>query len=158
MLTCNIICYFAVFTEPYLLTAVDVSESSPKTKSIAIAVVAHDDKFIIGQRPEGVTLAGYWEFPGGKVEYGETPEQAAVRECLEETGQWVRVVGDYPTFLHDYGHVRLLLHFFACEMREVPSELRSPFRWVSRKQLADYEFPEGNQHVLKLLLAINDET
>lgn len=53
---------------------------------IAIAVVQHADQFLIGQRPAGLVLSGYWEFPGGKIQLGETPEAAAVRECLEETG------------------------------------------------------------------------
>src|SRR5437764_2006476 len=53
---------------------------------IAVAVVEKDGHFLVGQRPEGVSLAGLWEFPGGKIEPGESPEAAAVRECLEETG------------------------------------------------------------------------
>ena len=53
---------------------------------IAIAVVLHNDCVLIGVRPAGATLAGLWEFPGGKIEAGETPNEAAERECLEETG------------------------------------------------------------------------
>lgn len=54
-------------------------------QSIAIAVVQRGEQFLIGQRPLGVALAGLWEFPGGKVLPGESPEAAAVRECQEET-------------------------------------------------------------------------
>ena len=48
--------------------------------AIAVAVVEHDDRFLVGQRPAGKPLAGYWEFPGGRVEEGESPQQAAIRE------------------------------------------------------------------------------
>ena len=75
---------------------------------IAIAVVEHDDRFLIGQRPAGVALAGYWEFPGGKVEPDESPADAAVRECLEETGIQISVVGEYPTTRHQYDHDTLV--------------------------------------------------
>ena len=54
--------------------------------SIAVAVVEHEGRVLIGQRPPGTALAGYWEFPGGKIGAGERAEEAARRECLEETG------------------------------------------------------------------------
>ena len=83
-------------------------------KLIAIAVVEHDAKFLVGQRPPGVPLAGLAEFPGGKVQPGETPEKAAIRECLEETGLTVRIVERYATVRHDYAHDRVELYFFRC--------------------------------------------
>src|SRR5881275_3042575 len=81
---------------------------------IAIAVVEHDGRFLVGQRPAGVPLAGLWEFPGGKIEPGESPEAAAVRECLEETGIRVESLFRYPTIVHDYAHDRVELFFIAC--------------------------------------------
>ena len=71
---------------------------------IAIAVVEQDGRFLIGQRPPGVPLAGLWEFPGGKVEPGESPEQAAIRECREEAGIEVTIVGEYPDRMERYSH------------------------------------------------------
>ncbi len=68
---------------------------SPRVE-IAIAVVERDGQFLIGLRPEGESLAGYWEFPGGKLDPGEQAADAARRECLEETGLEVRIVGDVP--------------------------------------------------------------
>jgi len=130
-----------------------MSQQAPKTRKIGIAIVEHHDQFLIGQRPEGASLAGYWEFPGGKVEEGEFPDQAAVRECLEETGMWVRVVKEYPSYVHDYGHVKLMLQFFHCELLEDPPEPRTPFRWGPRETLRDYTFPDGNRAVLDLLLS-----
>ena len=57
--------------------------SSDSPVQIALAVVRHDDSVLIGQRPAGVPLAGYWEFPGGKILDDETPQEAAARECRE---------------------------------------------------------------------------
>ncbi|MDP6469251.1 MAG: NUDIX domain-containing protein, partial [Pirellulaceae bacterium] len=62
---------------------------------IAIAVVEHNGRFLVGMRPVETVLAGFSEFPGGKVEPNEVPAQAAVRECLEETGLEVEVSGAF---------------------------------------------------------------
>jgi 8-oxo-dGTP diphosphatase len=119
---------------------------------IAIAVVEQDDRFLIGQRPAGVALAGLWEFPGGKVEAGETPEAAAVRECLEETGLEVQVIGQYPEHLQQYNHDRVHLHFFRCIPCQANATPLAPYRWVERAELAKYEFPAGNRGLLDALL------
>lgn len=128
-------------------------EASPGARiEIAIAVVEHDGKCLIGLRPAGVPLAGYWEFPGGKVHVGESPEVAAVRECLEETGLAVRVVSEYPPAAHDYEHASVCLHFFACEPRDLGVDTLPPrFRWVTFRDLGDYEFPLANAALLALL-------
>jgi mutator protein MutT len=60
--------------------------ASESRVEIAVAVVEHQGRFLIGKRPDDAALGGYWEFPGGKVEQGESPADAAIRECLEETG------------------------------------------------------------------------
>jgi 8-oxo-dGTP diphosphatase len=120
---------------------------------IAIAVVEHDDHFLIGQRPSGVALAGLWEFPGGKVEPGETPAAAAVRECEEETGLAVSVLGTYPEAEHQYDHDHVQLHFFRCAPLDANVPPRAPFRWVARQSLSDYAFPHGNDSLLRLVAA-----
>jgi mutator protein MutT len=122
------------------------------TTLIAIAVVEHEGRFLIGQRLSGVPLAGLWEFPGGKVEPGESASEAAVRECLEETGLTVRVLAEYPSHVHGYEHGRVELRFFRCELIEPHSHLHEPYRWVPREQLHCYEFPVGNRNLLELLL------
>ncbi|WP_254512250.1 (deoxy)nucleoside triphosphate pyrophosphohydrolase [Anatilimnocola floriformis] len=125
----------------------------PKLIQIAIAVVARAGSFLIGQRPEGVALAGLWEFPGGKMNAGETPEAATIRECLEETGLAVRAVSHYPECVQEYPHATVHLHFIACEPIDPSAPLLPPFRWVPAGELAHYEFPEGNRTLLKLLTA-----
>ncbi|MGI8980334.1 MAG: (deoxy)nucleoside triphosphate pyrophosphohydrolase [Pirellulaceae bacterium] len=119
---------------------------------IAIAVVEHCGCFLIGQRPPGVPLAGLWEFPGGKMEPGESPQQAAVRECREETGLHVQAVETWLVHEEDYAHGCVELHFIACRL--APNDAgqpREPFCWVPRGQLGEYEFPSGNRQLLKLL-------
>ncbi|MBC7852474.1 MAG: (deoxy)nucleoside triphosphate pyrophosphohydrolase [Pirellulaceae bacterium] len=122
------------------------------SKQIAIAVVEHEDRFLIGQRPLGVPLAGLWEFPGGKMETEETAREAAVRECREETGLAVEVVGTWLVQEEEYPHGRVRLHFIACRLAENERDApEPPFRWVLRRQLAGYEFPSGNRELLTLL-------
>lgn len=119
---------------------------------IAIAVVEHNGCFLIGQRPPGVPLAGLWEFPGGKIQPGETPETAAVRECLEETGLAVVPLYRYPEHLHDYDHGEVQLFFVACCLAEQsPHEPSKPFRWAARSELAELSFPDGNAAILRLI-------
>jgi 8-oxo-dGTP diphosphatase len=120
---------------------------------IAIAVVEHQGCFLIGQRPDGVALAGLWEFPGGKIEPDETPEMAAVRECREETGLKVEPLFRYPECVEQYDHDRVALFFIACRLApSQPAIPNQPFRWVPRRQLQNYEFPAGNAALLKLLV------
>ena len=127
-------------------------EASSSRIEIAIAVVEHAGKYLIGLRPEGVPLAGYWEFPGGKVHAGESPEAAAVRECLEETGLAVRVVRECPPANHEYEQAAVCLHFFACEpLERALDTLPARFRWVAARELSDYQFPPANAALLARL-------
>ncbi len=119
---------------------------------IAVAVVERDEMFLIGLRPADGPLAGYWEFPGGKIQPGEAAADAAVRECLEETGLRVSVQREYPAVEHSYSHARLRLRFFACEPAcEDTLTANSRFRWVARKALANYAFPPANRELLATL-------
>lgn len=126
---------------------------NPKSNTtlIAIAVVEYQDQFLIGRRPEGVPLSGLWEFPGGKVELGESAEEAARRECLEEAGLEVEVAGEFPPHVQDYDHGRVELRFFACRPTKPSQGPCTPFIWVERVNLTSYEFPPGNRALLELL-------
>jgi 8-oxo-dGTP diphosphatase len=123
---------------------------------IAIAVVEHEGRFLIGQRPPGVALAGLWEFPGGKLQPGETPEAAAVRECREETGLVVEPLFRYPEQIEQYDHDRVQLCFIGCRLVG-GAQPRAPFRWASRAALAEHEFPSGNSQLLSILRADRKE-
>ncbi len=139
----------------YSLGLVMVFESS---KKIAVAVVEYHGSYVVGQRPAGVPLAGYSEFPGGKVEPNETFERAAVRECFEETGLRVVATGTLLTTQHEYPHGKLDIRFIACNVDgpmnkslDMPS-LNHSFHWVARHELARHEFPEANARLINYLL------
>jgi 8-oxo-dGTP diphosphatase len=119
---------------------------------IAVAVVRNHRQFLVGLRPAGASLAGYWEFPGGKIQVGETPEQAAVRECLEETGLPVRAAGRYPDATHEYSHATVHLHFIACTPFDILHCLPARFRWVTPEELPRYEFPPANAALIEHLV------
>ncbi|HUY88392.1 MAG TPA: (deoxy)nucleoside triphosphate pyrophosphohydrolase [Pirellulales bacterium] len=121
---------------------------------IAIAVVEHDGRYLIGRRPEGVPLAGLWEFPGGKVQTGETARQAAARECLEESGLEVAVGEAYPAVVHRYSHGQVALEFFACRPLDPRQTPKPPFRWVPADELGQYQFPEANGGLVDYLKSL----
>jgi 8-oxo-dGTP diphosphatase len=124
----------------------------PTRIAIAIAVVEHEGQLLIGQRPLGMPLAGLWEFPGGKVEPGETPEAAAIRECREETGLAVEPLFRYPEHVEHYDHGDVQLFFIACQpVGEAATDPQPPFRWVLREDLSRYDFPAGNRELLQLI-------
>lgn len=120
---------------------------------IAVAVVEHDGRFLIGQRSEGTKLAGYWEFPGGKIEPGESAAQAAIRECQEETGLTIRIIGQHSIVEHTYEHGELRLHFLQASCHGPIAPLPARFRWVSADQLPGYTFPAANAALLLELSA-----
>jgi 8-oxo-dGTP diphosphatase len=131
-------------------------ESTARRLKIAVAVVESEGHFLIGLRPEGVPLAGLWEFPGGKLMPGESAESAAIRECLEETGLLVRVTGEYPPTSHSYEHGTVQLRFLACAPAVSQPELPARFRWVKPTDLSHYAFPPANTELLKLLTRKDD--
>ena len=119
--------------------------------AIAVAVVEYRGCFLVGRRGADQTLAGLWEFPGGKVEPGESPQDAATRECLEETGIAIRVRAPYPEVVHRYPHQHVRITFFACQAVEPVGQPRPPHCWQPREQLAQLAFPPANRALLEHL-------
>lgn len=119
---------------------------------IAIAVVQHQGKVLIGLRPPGVPLAGFWEFPGGKILPGETPEQAALRECREETGLEVRLTGACLPWEHTYPHATLRFYAFTAEPARSDLVPRPPFIWTPCCALSQYAFPPANAPLVSQLV------
>ncbi|MHB8899346.1 MAG: (deoxy)nucleoside triphosphate pyrophosphohydrolase [Thermoguttaceae bacterium] len=118
---------------------------------IAVAVVRRHDAVLAGPRPRGAPLAGFWEFPGGKIDPGESPGEAAVRECREETGIAIRLVRPLAVVEHRYGHGSVRLHFFDASPTEVGSSPRAPFRWIQVAQLRASEFLPANAVIIEVL-------
>ena len=119
---------------------------------IGIAVVCHQRSVLVGTRHADQTLAGRAEFPGGQCKVGESPREAAVRECQEETGMSVVAVRLLDEQRHTYPHGCVHLHFWLCESSHADKSLTGTgFQWTALDQLAQLDFPEANQHVLRLL-------
>ena len=129
-------------------------ESSAPLTRVAIGVVRRGPRFLVRRRPPGAPLAGFWEFPGGKCEPGESPEVATVRECYEEAGLRVVLGPRRRLIVHRYPHARLELHFFDAEPCEVGSEPSggSGFLWVAASELRTLNFPEANTPLLEELV------
>jgi 8-oxo-dGTP diphosphatase len=127
-----------------------MSDASPKI-AVAIAVVEYRGCYLAGRRSEGAPLAGLWEFPGGKIEPGESAEQAAARECLEEAGLRILVGPAYPVVDHQYAHARVRLTFFACAPIEPAVPPKPPFEWLSLARLGELPFPAANRSLIQQL-------
>lgn len=125
---------------------------APSPTPIAIVLVEHAGCVLIGRRPPDVPLAGYWEFPGGKVHPGETLREAAARECREETGLEVSIGEEYQTVVHAYAHGQLELHFLTATPQDLSQAPAAPFRWVPVGELGSYSFPPANADVVARLL------
>lgn len=118
--------------------------------AVGIGVIRRGDSFLIRRRPEGTVYAGYWEFPGGKCEPGETPGQATARECLEEIGLHVVVERLRRVVIHRYPHGLVALSFHDC-VTEDPSAEPDPatgFQWIPIDRLNSLRFPEANEVIL----------
>lgn len=129
-----------------------VDSQLSKHRSVAVAVVERDGCFLIGRRPDDVELGGLWEFPGGKIEADECTEDAALRECLEETGIYAEVVGSHGRVAHDYGQFTVDIHFVACRPIDGDAQPAEPFRWVAARELIHFEFPPANAELIRSLL------
>jgi 8-oxo-dGTP diphosphatase len=95
-------------------------------------------------------MPGFWEFPGGKCEGEETPQEATLRECLEEAGLRVVPGSRRRSIVHEYPHGRVELHYFDCRTEDPCAEpdATSGFRWVAAEDLTGYRFPDANEPIL----------
>jgi mutator protein MutT len=100
-------------------------------------------------------MPGYWEFPGGKCEGDETPEQAARRECLEETGLAASDCRLRRTIRHTYPHGSIELNYFDCALSQEHAEVEAAtgFVWKSLDELRNLRFPEANEVIIAELVS-----
>ncbi len=121
----------------------------------AVALIDVDSRVLIAQRPEGKSMAGLWEFPGGKVEEGETPEQALIRELQEELGinTWSSCLAPLTFASHSYDDFHLLMPLFACRKWEgVPSSKEmQTLKWVKANELKDFPMPAADIPLIPIL-------
>lgn len=122
----------------------------------ACALVDGDGRVLIAQRPEGKQLAGMWEFPGGKIELGETPEETVVRELREELGIETKVACLAPlTFAsHAYESFNLLMPLFVCRRYwGIPqAQEGQALKWVRPNKLRDYPMPPADEPLIPYLI------
>src|SRR5918994_3721721 len=125
------------------------------TLVVACALVDADNRVLIAQRPEGKALAGLWEFPGGKLDAGERPEDALIRELHEELGITVREACLAPlTFAsHAYEDFHLLMPLYACRRWNgfVQAREGQALRWVRARSLSDYPMPPADAPLVPAL-------
>ena len=120
---------------------------------VVVAAIQDDGRYLIGKRPSDGFLGGLWEFPGGKLQPGETHQQALQRECREELGVDVKVGGMVAVANHAYTHFKVTLNVYRCSITKGKPKARThtELRWVPPEEFDAYPFPKGNHKFLGLL-------
>jgi A/G-specific adenine glycosylase len=121
--------------------------------TVTAAVLHRDGTVLLAQRPSEGLLGGMWEFPGGKLEAGETLEECLVREIREELGVQVRVGEAFGVYRHAYTHFRITLHAFRCELvRGRPRPLQAAgLAWVAPADLGNYPMGKVDRLIARRL-------
>ncbi|MEO1490689.1 MAG: (deoxy)nucleoside triphosphate pyrophosphohydrolase [Pseudomonadota bacterium] len=121
----------------------------------AVALIDPDGRVLLTQRPEGKSMAGLWEFPGGKVEPGETPEACLIRELREEIGidTWESCLAPLTFASHTYDDFHLLMPLFACRKWDGIASGREgqALAWVKPNALRDYPMPTADIPLIPIL-------
>ncbi len=121
----------------------------------AVALVDPDGRVLLAQRPEGKSMAGLWEFPGGKVELGETPEIALIRELKEELDidTWSSCLAPLTFASHGYDDFHLLMPLFVCRkwQRIATAQEGQTLAWVAPNRLRDYPMPPADIPLIPIL-------
>ncbi|MEH6645563.1 (deoxy)nucleoside triphosphate pyrophosphohydrolase [Sulfitobacter sp.] len=121
----------------------------------AVALIDVDGRVLLAQRPEGKSMAGLWEFPGGKIEVGETPEAALIRELHEELciNTWSSCLAPLTFASHSYDDFHLMMPLFACRKWEGVPQAREGqvLKWVKPDQMRDYPMPAADIPLISIL-------
>lgn len=121
----------------------------------AVALIDVDGRVLLAQRPEGKSMAGLWEFPGGKIEPNETPEAALIRELEEELGisTWQSCLAPLTFASHSYDSFHLLMPLFACRKWEGTPQPREnqALKWVRPNDLRSYPMPQADIPLVAML-------
>lgn len=134
-----------------------MTDQAPKPLLLvaAVALIDGDGRILLAQRPAGKSMAGLWEFPGGKIEIGEAPEEALIRELREELGVDTQASCLAPlTFAsHDYGQFHILMPLFICRRWQgtpQPYEGQT-LAWVRAQDLRNYPMPPADLPLVPIL-------
>lgn len=125
---------------------------------VAAALVDSDNRVLIAQRPEGKALAGLWEFPGGKIDSAERPEEALIRELHEELGITVKEACLAPLTFASYAYpdFHLMMPLYICRRWEgiVSSRENQALKWVRPRDLRNYPMPPADEPLIPALIDI----
>ncbi len=121
---------------------------------VVAALIWDNDRFMICQRPTSKSCALLWEFVGGKVEAGETKEQALVRECREELAVTLAVGDEFMDVVHEYPDITVHLTLFNAAIAEgVPQKLEhNDIRWITPREIPDYDFCPADKDILERII------
>lgn len=131
-----------------------------KITEVVAALIWDKDKFMICQRPAHKARALLWEFVGGKVEPGETKEQALVRECQEELAVTLAVGNIFMDVVHEYPDITVHLTLFNATISDgVPQKLEhNDIKWIKPNEIHNYNFCPADEEILKKIIEVyNDE-
>lgn len=119
---------------------------------VVAAIIVRDDKILATQRGYG-DMAGYWEFPGGKIESGESPEDALMREIHEELNAAIEIEREFCSVEYDYKHFHLSMTCYLCRLTSDHLELleHNDARWLSRDELDSVPWLAADQEIIDLL-------
>lgn len=130
-----------------------------KTLEVTAAIIRQSGKILICQRPAEKNCGLLWEFPGGKIEAGETGEQCIVRECQEELGITLNVERELTDITYEYPDRTVHLHFFLCSIADGDPENKehNRFAWITLDEIEQYEFCPADdkmlsQHILQAFI------
>lgn len=125
----------------------------PHWVPVVTALIRKGDHVLVGQRPPGQTLAGQWEFPGGKIERGESPEEALRRELREELAIEAEIGKIVMSSTHSYGETGIILVFYEVLFwkGEPKTQQHQALRWIPVLELETLEIPEANRKILDRL-------
>lgn len=126
---------------------------------VVAALIWDNDKFMICQRPADKARALLWEFVGGKVEPGETKEQALIRECREELAITLSVGDVFMDVVHAYPDITVHLTLLNATIAEgVPQKLEhNDIRWITPNEIADYEFCPADEEILNRIIEVHND-
>ena len=118
------------------------------------AIIKDGDRYLVGQRPANKAQGGMWEFMGGKIEPGETPEQALARECREELAIEIENEQIIDSVIHEYPEKTIRLTLISCSPKSgsVPKALEhQQIRWVTRAEMDSLEFAPADRELIRRL-------
>ncbi len=137
------------------MAAIAADRARPLILVAAVVLVDTDGRVLLAQRPDGKAMAGLWEFPGGKVDPGETPEAALIRELAEELGIDVAAscLAPFTFASHAYPEFHLLMPLYVCRRWSgIPiAREGQQLRWVRPAKLADYPMPPADKPLVAML-------